>query len=82
MLSMYLPEVILEILAEIGAIAIVARTDKLHVIGRQRVRNNQMGFAAMLKRPIGQVICIRVGIILKPAFFDYESSRIHVGLSV
>jgi hypothetical protein len=49
----------------------IARTGESHVIFAKSVRNNEVRFVAVVKRPIGQVIRIRIGIVLEATFFQY-----------
>jgi hypothetical protein len=62
-------------------VSVVGGTDKTHIIRRQRVRNNEMRLAAVLERPVGQIIRVRIRIILEAALFHNQFPGINIWLS-
>lgn len=62
-------EIVLEKLTKVSSVTVVGRTDKFHIIRRQRVRNNEMRLAAVIERPVGQIVRVRIRIILEAALF-------------
>jgi hypothetical protein len=80
-LALYLLEIILEQLTKVSSVTVVAGTDKTHIVRRQRVRNNEMRLAAMLERPVGQIVRVRIRIILEATFFHNQSPGIDIWLS-
>ena len=70
---------ILQILAKVTAVGERVGGREFHVVFRKRVGDNEMRVLAILQRPVGQIISIRVGVVLK-AGFDDQLAGVEIGL--
>ncbi len=73
-----LVEGIAQIAEELLALGKAIQRHDLHVIGIQRIRNDQLGFA-IAPVVIGQIVSIGVGVIDKPALLDDQACGIGRG---
>jgi hypothetical protein len=53
----------------------------MHIIRCQCVRDDEMRLAAVLERPVGQIVRVRIRIILETALFHNQSPCIDIWLS-
>mmetsp|Transcript_18300 Transcript_18300/g.34756 ORF Transcript_18300/g.34756 Transcript_18300/m.34756 type:complete len:331 (-) Transcript_18300:73-1065(-) len=74
-------QMILQILAKVTAVSKRVGGREFHVVFRKRVGDNEMRVLAILQRPVGQIIRIRVGIVLE-AGFDDQLTGVEVGFSL
>jgi hypothetical protein len=73
-------ECFFQMLTKVGPRGKIVGARKAHIILRERVRNDQVRHVAIVKSPIGQIVRVRVRVVLEASFLHDQTARIDVGL--